>query len=172
MLARFDEVEGGHLGLAKNRKGPFFLFSGSSQLQPKAIIKRFHWGALMRSSRSTGIKARTAYSRPVSGDMPLTRARAEQLELIAIDDLRAWERNARTHSRKQFRQVARSIEKFGFTNPVLIDEDNRILAGHGRVEAAKLLNIRHVPCRRLANMNAAEKRACVIADNQLALKSR
>jgi DNA modification methylase len=103
--------------------------------------------------------------------MPLTREPTEPLELIAVDDLRPWERNARTHSRKQVRQVARSIEKFGFTNPVLIDENNCILAGHGRVEAAKLLNMKFVPCRRLAEMSATEKRAYVIADNKLALNA-
>jgi ParB-like chromosome segregation protein Spo0J len=56
-----------------------------------------------------------------------------------------WERNARTHSKKQLKQIATSIETFGFTNPVLIDRDNVILAGHGRVEAAKLLGLETCP---------------------------
>ena len=59
------------------------------------------------------------------------------IEQIAPDDLKTWTRNARTHSKKQLRQIADSIERFGFTNPVLIDRENRILAGHGRVAAAK-----------------------------------
>ena len=126
----------------------------------------------MRSSRSTRANARKLlYSRPVPADMPLNRERREQLEFIAIADLHSWERNARTHSRKHIRQIVRSIEKFGFTNPVLSDEDNSILAGHGRVEAAKLLNMSQVPCRRLADMSASEKRAYVVADNKLALNA-
>ena len=79
-----------------------------------------------------------------------------------------WARNARTHSKKQIRQIADSIRTFGFTNPVLIDAANTILAGHGRVEAAKLLGMATVPCVRLENMTPAQKRAYVLADNKLA----
>jgi DNA modification methylase len=90
---------------------------------------------------------------------------------IAIRDLTPWVRNARTHSKKQVRQIAQSIETFGFTNPVLIDEKRRILAGHGRVEAAKLLGLSEVPCLRLDHMSEQEKRAYVLADNKLALNA-
>ena len=93
------------------------------------------------------------------------------LETLPIDHLRPWSRNARTHSRKQIRQIAESIRRFGFTNPVLIDSDNRILAGHGRVEAAKLLEMATTPCLRIDHMSAAEKRAYVLADNKLALNA-
>ncbi len=93
------------------------------------------------------------------------------IEHIEIRDLKPWARNARTHSKKQLRQIADSIEQFGFTNPVLIDERGTILAGHGRVEAAKLLGKTDVPCLRLDHMNAAEKRAYVLADNKLALNA-
>ncbi|MCB1328395.1 MAG: ParB N-terminal domain-containing protein [Maritimibacter sp.] len=93
------------------------------------------------------------------------------IKLIAISDLHPWARNARTHSRKQIRQIAESIETFGFTNPVLIDENRTILAGHGRVAAAKLLGWSEVPCLRLDHMSAAEKRAYVLADNKLALNA-
>jgi DNA modification methylase len=93
------------------------------------------------------------------------------LTRIAIRDLAPWARNARTHSRKQVRQIAASIERFGFTNPVLIDEKRTILAGHGRVEAAKLLGMAEVPCLRLDHMSEAEKRAYVLADNKLALNA-
>ncbi len=93
------------------------------------------------------------------------------LTSIAICDLSPWARNARTHSKKQVRQIADSIERFGFTNPVLIDEARTILAGHGRVEAAKLLGMTVVPCLRLDHMTAAEKRAYVLADNKLALNA-
>jgi DNA modification methylase len=90
---------------------------------------------------------------------------------IAVAQLRPWTRNARTHSRKQLRQIADSIERFGFTNPVLIDSDNRILAGHGRVEAAKLIGMTDVPCLSFDHLSASEKRAYVLADNKLALNA-
>ena len=93
------------------------------------------------------------------------------IEHIAPGDLRPWARNARTHSKKQLRQIAQSIETFGFTNPVLIDQANTILAGHGRVEAAKLLGLPAVPCLRIEHMTQAQKRAYVIADNKLALNA-
>jgi hypothetical protein len=68
----------------------------------------------------------------------------QTIEQIAIADLRPWAKNARTHSKKQLRQIADSIETFGFTNPVLIDGANTILAGHGRVAAAKLIEMAQV----------------------------
>jgi DNA modification methylase len=96
---------------------------------------------------------------------------ASQIEQVPPDRLTPWARNARTHSRKQIRQIADSIRTFGFTNPVLIDGANTILAGHGRVEAAKLIGMASVPCLRLESMNPAQKRAYVIADNKLALNA-
>ncbi|WP_188544027.1 site-specific DNA-methyltransferase [Aquisalinus luteolus] len=85
--------------------------------------------------------------------------------------LKPWQRNARTHSKKQIKQLADSIREFGFTNPVLIDEQGSILAGHGRVEAVKLIGLSEVPCVRLDHMTPAQKRAYVIADNKLALNA-
>ncbi|MHA1569878.1 MAG: ParB/Srx family N-terminal domain-containing protein [Alphaproteobacteria bacterium] len=82
--------------------------------------------------------------------------------------LKPNERNARTHSKKQIRQIADSIERFGFNNPVLIDREGGIVAGHGRIEAAKLLGIEKVPTIGLEDPTKAEIRACVIADNRLA----
>lgn len=93
------------------------------------------------------------------------------IEQIAPDDLKVWAGNARTHSEKQLRQIADSIERFGFTNPVLIDRENRILAGHGRVAAAKTLGMAVVPCLRFEHMTETEKRAYVLADNKLALNA-
>ncbi len=93
------------------------------------------------------------------------------IEHLAPRDLRPWARNARTHSKKQLKQIAESIRTFGFTNPVLIDQTNTILAGHGRVEAAKTLGLETVPCIRIEHMTEAEKRAYVIADNKLALNA-
>ena len=86
----------------------------------------------------------------------------KEIEQLATSVLIPWERNARTHSKKQLRQIADSIETFGFTNPVLIDRENVILAGHGRVSAAKLLGLNTVPCIRLENMTPEEKRAYVL----------
>lgn len=91
-----------------------------------------------------------------------------RLEHLPITALKPYERNARTHSRKQVKQLAASIKRFGFNAPVLIDEDNVIIAGHGRVEAAKLLQMEQVPIVRLSHMSADERRAYVIADNKLA----
>jgi len=93
------------------------------------------------------------------------------IEQTHIRALAPWAMNARTHSKKQVRQIADSIETFGFTNPVLIDEHRTILAGHGRVAAAELLGMTEVPCLRLDYMTEAEKRAYVLADNKLALNA-
>lgn len=92
----------------------------------------------------------------------------EKLETEAITSLRSHDRNARTHSKAQIEQIRRSIERFGFTNPVLIDSAGTIIAGHGRVAAAKLLRLERVPVVRLEGMSEAERRAYVIADNRLA----
>jgi ParB-like chromosome segregation protein Spo0J len=96
---------------------------------------------------------------------------ARTVETVSLEELRPWPRNARTHSRKQIRQIAASIRCFGFTNPVLIDGENRILAGHGRVEAAREIGMPTAPCLRVDHMSAAEKRAYVLADNKLALNA-
>ncbi len=93
------------------------------------------------------------------------------IEMHPVSTLRSWPGNARTHSRKQVRQIADSIRRFGFTNPVLIDGENMILAGHGRVAAATVLEIAEVPCVRIETMSAEEKRAYVIADNKLGLNA-
>ena len=95
----------------------------------------------------------------------------QKIAMIAPQDLRPWAKNARTHSKKQIRQIAESIRTFGFTNPVLIDQANTILAGHGRVQAAKDIGMGEVPCIRIEHMTEAEKRAYVIADNKLALNA-
>ena len=92
----------------------------------------------------------------------------EQTPILA---LKARDRNARTHSKRQVRQIANSIERFGFTNPILTDDNLEILAGHGRLEAAKFLGVTTVPTIRLSHMSDAEKRAYVIADNAIALKA-
>jgi len=69
-----------------------------------------------------------------------------------------YRNNARTHSKKQIRQIADSIRRFGFTNPVLIDDSGQVMAGHGRVEAAKLLGLAAVPAIKISHLSDAEKR--------------
>ncbi len=86
-------------------------------------------------------------------------------------ELKPYSRNARTHSLKQIAEIAASIEAFGFNNPVLIDKDDGIVAGHGRVEAAKLLGLATVPTIRLEHLSDAQKRAYILADNKLAEKA-
>ena len=94
-----------------------------------------------------------------------------KIDYMRVCELRPYPNNARTHSKKQVRQIANSIAKFGFCNPVLIDDDKQIIAGHGRVEAAKLLGIDAVPTCRLSHLSEADKRAYILADNKLAEKA-
>ena len=91
--------------------------------------------------------------------------------LRSIATLRPYARNARTHSKKQLKQIAASIERFGFVNPVLIANDGSIIAGHGRVEAAKLLGHKSVPTLALSHLSETERRAYILADNKLALNA-
>jgi ParB-like chromosome segregation protein Spo0J len=94
-----------------------------------------------------------------------------RVEIQPLNALRPYARNARRHSKAQIKQIAESIRRFGFTNPVLIGDDNEIIAGHGRVEAAKLLGLTEVPTLRLSHLSATERRAYVLADNKLALNA-
>lgn len=91
-----------------------------------------------------------------------------QITYRPIGDLRPRAGNPRTHSQKQIDQIARSIQRFGFASPVLIDKDNGVVAGHGRITAAKQLGLTEVPTVCLADMSEADVRAYVIADNRLA----
>ena len=100
-----------------------------------------------------------------------TASHAMAIEPVPVKSLRPHPGNARTHSKKQIRQIAESIRQFGFTNPVLIDEHREIIAGHGRVEAAKLLGLDCVPTVRLSHLNAAQRRAYALADNKVALNA-
>lgn len=90
---------------------------------------------------------------------------------IKVDALIPYARNARTHSDAQIAQIAASIKEFGFNNPVLLRDDNTIVAGHGRILAARKLGLDAVPCVYLSHLSEAQARAYVLADNQLALKA-
>ena len=98
-------------------------------------------------------------------------ALAERIELWPVERLRPYERNPRTHGADQVAQLAASMVEFGFTNPILVDESSGILAGHGRLMAARQLGLAEVPVVRLEHLSEAQKRAYIIADNGLALQS-
>jgi len=91
-----------------------------------------------------------------------------QIEEVPISELQLNPRNARTHSKRQVRQIAASVQEFGWTNPVLISEDNHVIAGHGRLAAAELLHLAKVPTIRLRGLTESQKRALALADNKLA----
>ena len=94
-----------------------------------------------------------------------------EIENIPIGQLKAYEKNSRTHGKKQISQVVASIKEFGFTNPLLIDENDTLIAGHGRLLAAKEMGMDEIPCVRLSHLSDAQKKAYVIADNKIALNS-
>src|ERR1700682_608316 len=94
-----------------------------------------------------------------------------QVEYLAISDLKPNARNPRLHSKKQLHQIATSIGEFGFNVPALIDSANVIIAGHGRVEAARELGMATVPVLRIEHLTDEQKRAFALADNKIALNS-
>ena len=93
------------------------------------------------------------------------------IKRLPLADLIPYARNARTHTDAQVAQIAASIREFGWTNPVLVDGERGIIAGHGRVLAARKLGIDEVPCIELAHLTEAQKRAYILADNKLALNA-
>lgn len=118
-------------------------------------------------SAARDVNASTPHS-TVSNIPPSLERFVAKIEWRDPKNLPPAQRNARTHTDKQIAQIAASIEQFGFTNPVLIGDDGRIIAGHGRVAAAKHLGLDEIPVIRLDHLSAAERRAYVIADNRLA----
>ena len=99
-----------------------------------------------------------------------------QYTKINIDEIKPYERNARIHSSKQIKQIMEAIKAFGFTNPLLIDDENNLIAGHGRLEAVKQLNIidfkdkpiKELPAIIITGLSEADKKALIIADNKIA----
>src|SRR5215216_7799274 len=94
-----------------------------------------------------------------------------QVEYRPLDALIPYARNPRTHSDAQVAEIAASIREFGWTSPILVDGDNGVVAGHGRLLAARKLGMRTVPVIELAGLSEAQKRAYIIADNKLALNA-
>ena len=95
-----------------------------------------------------------------------------KIEYTALENLNPYEGNPKVHDEKQIQQIAKSIERFGFNNPILIDEKSEVIAGYGRLLAAKLLKLETVPVVRLIHLSEAEKRAYRIADNKLSENGR
>lgn len=95
----------------------------------------------------------------------------EQIEQVAIGTLIPYENNARVHSDSQLTQIANSIKKFGFINPITVDENNLILSGHGRYQASKQLNLKTVPVKRVTHLSDKEKKAYILLDNKIALNA-
>ena len=122
------------------------------------MVKRADLHNVSRMAGAVGARA-------PSGSAALTDL---QIAYLSPERLRSSPNNARRHSKKQLKQIARSIERFGFVNPVLISDDFEIIAGHGRVEAAKIPGLSEVPTVRLSNLSPADRRAYVITDNRLA----
>jgi hypothetical protein len=98
-------------------------------------------------------------------------AMATRIEVWPIEKLVPYERNARTHSPEQISQLAASIVEFGFTNPILVDSEQGVIAGHGRLEAARDLALDEVPVVVLDHLTPKQKKAYIIADNKLALNA-
>ena len=94
-----------------------------------------------------------------------------QIEYISLLQIAPYSKNALTHSEEQISQIAESIREFGFTNPILIDQHNELIAGHGRLEAAKVVGLETVPAVRLADLTEQQVKALRIVDNQLALNA-
>ena len=94
-----------------------------------------------------------------------------EVTLTAVEKLIPYVNNTRTHSNEQVAQVAASIKEFGFTNPILIDAENVIIAGHGRLLAAQRMGMAEVPCIQLSHLSESQKKAYIIADNKLALNA-
>jgi len=104
-------------------------------------------------------------------EITATKWPAEQVEMVPVDDLIPYIRNPRQHSQEQINQLAASLKEFGWTMPVLRDETSMILAGHGRILAARKLGITHVPVVTATGWPMSRKRAYVIADNKLPLNA-
>lgn len=91
------------------------------------------------------------------------------IEIVDIDEIKESNYNSRIHSEAQIEKIANSIEEFGFVNPIIIDEENEIIAGHGRYTAAKYLKLKEIPTIKLTHLTEDKKRAFIIADNKIAL---
>lgn len=107
--------------------------------------------------------ARTIKRTKAESSQTVTETGDLRIEYRSLDSLIPYARNPRTHSEEQVAQIAVSIKEFGFTNPILLDGENGVIAGHGRLAAARLLGLKTVPCIELSHLSEAQKRAYIIA---------
>lgn len=124
----------------------------------------------IRHSRTSASPDRPPIQSTNSGDARLTGADLA-VEQRPVDELIPYARNARTHSDRQVAEIAASIRAFGWTNPILVDGENGVIAGHGRLLAARKLGLDAVPVIELAGLSEADRRAYILADNRLALNA-
>src|SRR5271167_55897 len=117
----------------------------------------------MKETKNRSNRPRRRSSSPIPSNM--------KIELLPIDSIHIFPNNARLHSRKQIEQIARSIERCGFVNPILVDEGGLIIAGHGRLEAARKTEMLQVPVIRISHLTDAEKRILRLADNKISENS-
>lgn len=152
-------------------RGTLFSISPSFAHKPTRNTHK-HWlpAGVISYGESYGMQAqtKTKAAETLNNSHP---KKETVLEYRKTGILIPYARNSRTHSEAQVQQIASSIKEFGFTNPVLIDDENGIIAGHGRVQAAQLLGMAEVPCIVLSGLSEAKKRAYIIADNKLALNA-
>lgn len=122
----------------------------------------------MSAKKSAGGTAgKGSVSAAPTQDDQTVRVAAEQLLTLPIEELIPYSNNARVHSKKQIAQIRASLREFGFVTPVLIDFDNNIIAGHGRVEAARAEGMTEVPCVLISSLTEAQRKAYILADNRL-----
>lgn len=119
-------------------------------------------------ARMNGRKVETETTAAPGSESPAT-PETPTIESWEIDRLKPYGRNSRTHSAEQVAKIAKSIEQFGFTNPVLVSEDGTLIAGHGRTMAARRIGMTHVPVIVARGWSEAQRKAYVITDNKLAL---
>ena len=101
----------------------------------------------------------------------MSKTEIPDYKIVQVEKLVPYARNSRTHSPEQVAQIAASIKEFGFLNPIIVDGDNGIVAGHGRVLAAQKLGLTELPCIEAKHLTDAQRKAYVIADNKLALNA-
>jgi hypothetical protein len=122
-----------------------------------------------RTTEASEFETHTKASSASGGERPV--AGSAHTEMVDLRTLRPARRNARTHSKKQIRQIADSMLRFGVINPLIVDEQGRIVAGHGRFTAAEQLGVRQLPVIRISHLTETEIRAYMLADNRLAEKA-
>lgn len=143
---------------------PWIALSGNAAPSPAAN----GCTSTLRNARCEFPQNFSAVARPLSSAETPPMFTPSKVQTLPIAELKPRPGNARTHSQKQIRKIAQSIRQFGFVNPIIVDDASCIIAGHGRLEAARLLGMGSVPTIRLTHLSRAEVRALVIADNKLA----